>query len=91
MRKVRITPMFVEYVPDVLLEGILYISEYGTAIHLCLCGCKNKTVTPLTDDMWSLSVNINGAVSLSPSIGNYSFPCRSHYIITNNIAEFQLT
>src|SRR5688572_11055762 len=26
----------------------------------------------------------NGEVSLSPSIGNWSFPCQSHYWIENN-------
>ena len=29
----------------------------------------------------------DGKVSLSPSIGNYNFPCQYHYIITNNVAN----
>lgn len=46
------TPEFVEYMPDELREGILYISmKYGTAIHLCACGnCGQQTVTPLDRD-----------------------------------------
>jgi hypothetical protein len=31
-----ITPAFVEFVPEVLERGVLYVSEkYGTASHLC--------------------------------------------------------
>lgn len=54
---------------------------YATAIHLCACGCGNEVVTPLTPVDWRLS--FNGRVSLPPSVGNWSFPCRSHYWITD--------
>ena len=89
LKKVEIIPIFVDYIPETLQENILYISEkYGVAIHLCLCGCKQKTVTPLGEGDWTLSKHENGKVSLSPSIGNFQFYCMSHYIITNNVANF---
>lgn len=72
---------FVEYIPEVLNEGVLYVSRpYGTASHLCCCGCGLEVVTPLNPAKWRLTER-NGSVSLFPSIGNWSFPCRSHYWI----------
>ncbi len=63
---------------------MLYITvEYGTAAHLCPCGCGSRVVTPLTPTDWELRFN-GKAVSLSPSIGNWSFPCKSHYWIIRN-------
>ena len=102
IKKVPITPIFIEYMPDVFEDGMLYISKkYTTAIHLCLCGCGEQVVTPLdkiiteTETIVSgkppgdwLLTEKNGRVSITPSIGCYSFPCKSHYIITNNIANF---
>jgi len=78
---------FVEYVPDVIEEGILYISlPYATAIHKCICGCGNEVVTPLSPKDWQLTFD-GKAVSLSPSIGNWNFACQSHYWIRNNRIE----
>ncbi|MBL7894533.1 MAG: hypothetical protein JNK50_04495 [Bacteroidia bacterium] len=75
---------FVETIPDKVEEGILYISiEYCTAIHKCVCGCGNEVVTPLSPTDWKLTFN-GETVSLSPSIGNWSFKCQSHYWITYN-------
>ena len=75
---------FVEFIPDLLEEDILYISiEYRTAIHKCICGCGNEVVTPLSPHDWELAFN-GQSVSLSPSIGNWSFACRSHYWITKS-------
>lgn len=91
IKKVEIVPVFIEQMPSEFEENKLYISEtYGKlAIHLCLCGCKNKTVTPLGGGKnWDLVKEKNGTVSLIGSIGNFRFPCKSHYIITNNIANF---
>ena len=71
---------FVEFVPDKLEDGVLYISmPYRTVAHLCACGCGKEVVTPLSPTDWQLS--FNGAVTLSPSIGNWNFPCRAHYFI----------
>lgn len=75
---------FVEYIPKELVQGILYISiEYKTAVHLCVCGCGNKVVTPITPTDWSLRFD-GKTVSLYPSIGNWNFKCKSHYFITRN-------
>ena len=75
---------FIELVPDVLEEGVLYISiEYCSAIHLCVCGCGNEVVTPLSPKGWKLTFD-GKSISLSPSIGNWNFDCKSHYWITNN-------
>lgn len=75
---------FVMSVPDPLEPGILYVSvEYATAIHQCACGCGREVVTPFTPRDWQISFN-GDTVTLSPSIGNWNYPCRSHYWIRNN-------
>jgi len=81
----KITHKFVEFIPEQIEEGILYISiEYCTAVHKCICGCGNEVVTPLSPTDWELIFN-GKTVSLSPSIGNWNFECKSHYFITRNI------
>lgn len=81
MKITQIRPEFVEYIPERLEEGVLYISErYRTAVHKCCCGCGQEVVTPLSPAEWRLRRNGN-RVSLWPSIGNWSYPCRSHYVI----------
>ncbi len=76
-------PLECEFIPDALEPGVLYIScRYETAIHLCACGCGREVVMPLS--LWSLTENQNDEVTLSPSIGNWGFPCKSHYWIINN-------
>lgn len=81
-------PVFVEFMPDQLEAGKLYISHtYGTAIHLCACGCGHRTVTPTQpywDFGWQLIEEDNSTISLWPSIGNFSLPCKSHYFVTQN-------
>src|SRR4051812_15718864 len=75
---------FVEYIPDDIAEGTIYISRtYGTAVHKCVCGCGREVVTPLSPTGWCLKGN-GKTVSLYPSIGSWSLPCQSHYFITNN-------
>src|SRR5690606_33566394 len=79
---------FVEFIPEHIEEGILYVSlEYCTAIHKCACGCGNEVVTPISPTDWKLSFN-GKSVTLNPSIGNWSFECQSHYWIKNNKIEF---
>lgn len=69
--------------PTVLEEGILYFSEeYGTAAHLCACGCGSKIRTPIGPIGWSIDDGPKG-VSLYPSLGNWQRPCRSHYWIAD--------
>lgn len=74
-------PEFVEFIPAKGEPGVIYVSErFRTAMHLCCCGCGLEVITPLNPAKWSLRKQ-GGQVSLSPSIGNWSFPCRSHYWI----------
>lgn len=71
----------VEFMPKVLDSGILYVAEeYGSAAHLCACGCGEKVRTPLSPTEWRLTVQ-EGLPTLTPSIGNWQKPCRSHYWI----------
>jgi Family of unknown function (DUF6527) len=75
---------FVDAIPDNLDEGVLYASiRFATAIHLCCCGCGSEVVTPLSPTDWSITFD-GESVSLRPSIGNWSFPCQSHYWIVHN-------
>lgn len=84
----RIRPEFTDLIPSEPAEGVLYISEkYSTAVHLCCCGCKSKVVTPLKPYAWRLTKK-RGAVTLRPSIGSWSLPCKSHYWISNNQVEW---
>lgn len=81
MRHKRLQPSFVEFVPEELEPGILYVSiQYGTASHLCCCGCRCKVVTPITPTDWELTFD-GETVSLWPSVGNWEQACRSHYVI----------
>ena len=75
---------FVERIPNDIPEGILFISiEFETAIHKCCCGCGKEVVTPISPTGWKLIYN-GESVSLYPSIGNWSFDCKSHYWIREN-------
>ncbi|MFT7036837.1 MAG: hypothetical protein ACJA2S_005377 [Cyclobacteriaceae bacterium] len=72
---------FVDNIPEDLEEHIIYLSiKYSTAVHKCVCGCGNEVVTPITPTDWSFKYN-GESISLSPSIGNWSFNCKSHYWI----------
>lgn len=79
---------FVDVVPDTIEPQTLYVSiKYRTAIHLCCCGCGGEVVTPLDPKEWKLIYD-GESVSLSPSIGNWSTTCKSHYWITNNTVRW---
>ncbi|MDE2770284.1 MAG: DUF6527 family protein [Bacteroidota bacterium] len=70
---------FVDYIPKQLDDNVLYVSfRFGTVVHRCACGCGEEVVTPLGPAEWELTYD-GDSVSLAPSIGNWSFPCRSHY------------
>lgn len=72
---------FTEHIPENTEPGLLYISmEYGTAVHLCCCGCGSEVVTPFTPTDWKMTFD-GETVSLCPSIGSWTLPCRSHYVI----------
>lgn len=80
----KLTHEFVESIPEKIEEGRVYISiKYETVIHKCACGCGNEVVTPLSPTDWCMMFD-GESVSLDPSIGNWSFPCRSHYWIRKN-------
>jgi hypothetical protein len=75
---------FVEYIPETLAEGTVYVSiPFATVVHKCVCGCGKEVVTPLTPTDWKLIFD-GDTISLDPSIGNWSFDCQSHYWITKN-------
>ncbi|WP_298926072.1 DUF6527 family protein [uncultured Ramlibacter sp.] len=77
----RIELRHVEFMPQQLEPGILYVSlEFGTAQHLCACGCGSTVRTPLGPAEWSLQETAAGP-TLRPSIGNWQRPCHSHYWI----------
>lgn len=84
MKTVLMNPEFVSTIPDNIKEKVLYISiDYKVCIHLCACGCKKEVVTPIDPKGWSIFYDGN-AITLNPSIGNWSLPCKSHYWIRNN-------
>ena len=84
----KLTFKFVKNIPEHIEDGILYISiDYSMAIHKCCCGCGNEVVTPLSPTDWKLIFD-GETISLYPSIGNWNFPCQSHYMITNNKVEW---
>ena len=79
---------FVEFIPDQIDEGVIYIStRFATASHHCACGCGTLVVTPIRRGGWRLTWD-GEDVSLYPSIGNWNLKCRSHYWITNNTVEW---
>ena len=68
--------------PKDLKPGVLYVSEqFGTAAHLCACGCGSKVRTPLGPTWWSMEETDDGP-TLYPSVGNWQQACQSHYLIT---------
>ncbi|MDX4069876.1 DUF6527 family protein [Aliarcobacter skirrowii] len=75
---------FVEFIPKQKEDGILYISlEYSTVVHKCACGCGLDVITPISPHDWKIIYN-GETITLHPSIGNWSYKCRSHYWIKNN-------
>lgn len=92
----EVRPEFCEYIPPIIEHGIIYISnKFKLSIHLCACGCGEKTVTPFSkiidgkDIGWKLTDN-NGKITLRPSIGNFTGenPYHAHYYITENKIEW---
>lgn len=88
MKVDALAPDFVEYVPGLLEPGILYVSiSYETIVHLCCCGCGNKVALPLSPAGWAVTYD-GATISVSPSVGNSSLPCRSHYWIRKGRVEW---
>lgn len=84
MRQDRVEAQFVDFVPDALDPGVLYISiPYGAVVHSCCCGCGENVSTPLSPAQWNFTFD-GEHISLSPSVGSGSLACNSHYFITRN-------
>lgn len=84
MKQRQVRPEFIELVPPVLEDGVLYISQkYKTSLHKCCCGCGETVVLQLTPAHWQVSMQ-SGRVSVDPSVGNWGMRCKSHYWIQNN-------
>lgn len=81
MRIDSLKPAFVADIPETLEPGVLYLAlEYDAMAHLCACGCGNEVATPISPTDWRIGWNGVG-MTVRPSIGNGSLPCRSHYVI----------
>lgn len=79
MRLETYTHEFVEFIPEHLEPGVVYVSlTYATAVHLCMCGCGHESTMPLSPQRWRLVFD-GETVSLTDSVGNWSFECQSHY------------
>lgn len=85
MTQIRaLTHEFVDYIPSVLDEAVLYVSiPFATVLHRCCCGCGNEVVTPLDPTDWQMTFD-GKSISLTPSIGNWGLPCQSHYWVHRN-------
>jgi len=78
---IKIKLQRVTQIPKKLESRVLYVSEeFGTAAHLCACGCGAKIRTPLNSTGWTLYDSPAGP-TLHPSVGNWQQSCKSHYII----------
>ena len=80
---------FVDKIPSNLKDGILYVCiSCNVIVHRCACGWGERTVTPI-DKKYGWVMKYDGqAITLRPSIGNFSIACRSHYYITDNNVEW---
>jgi hypothetical protein len=92
MKTTELIPVFVDQLPLEVEEGKMYITDkYGISVHLCACGCGEKTFLPFRhiiegqEHGWVHSIQ-DGKVSTTPSIGNWLWenPYHAHYFIVNN-------
>jgi hypothetical protein len=84
MKQSQLKPMFVDFIPETLVDGILYVSmEYRTTAHNCCCGCGSAVYLPLSPTQWRVTFD-GESVWMDPSIGSWSLPCQSHYWIHGN-------
>lgn len=91
IKKVEITPIFIEgyFSEDMEMEeGKLYIIRDLGCKHKCFCGCGQDIYIHFNDKTgWKLIEHENGKISITPSLHHFN-GCKSHYIITKNIANF---
>lgn len=87
-REVVLTHVFVEFIPEDMNAGIIYVSiPYEMVAHKCCCGCGGEVYTPLSPTDWKLIFD-GRSISLRPSIGNWNFACQSHYWIERNAVKW---
>lgn len=70
----------VERIPANLENGVVFHSEeFELAGFLCPCGCGHRItlLVPDSHQVWSH----NGLATISPSVGVFDAPCRSHFFI----------
>jgi hypothetical protein len=80
-RVTHLRPEFVISFPTPMERGVIYVSiEYNNCGHLCACGCGREVFTPLSPAQWTLTYDGEN-ITMHPSIGNWSQPCRSHYFV----------
>lgn len=80
----QLQPRLVNVIPEHPETGVLYVSvEYATTLHLCACGCGHEIVLGISPNDWKIWWD-GSTVSVSPSVGNWSLPCQSHYLIRQN-------
>lgn len=86
LAKVPLELVQVEYVPEQLEQGkFYYTKEYKSSNHLCVCGCGQEVPIPIKKGEWNITIE-NGKFSITPSL-QLRMGCKSHYIITNSIAN----
>jgi len=85
MRMNELKLVEVEFIPDKIELGNIYVSEeYNVSKHLCPCGCGNEVVLTLIKSIgWTHKIE-EGRFTCSPSVGSYNLACKSHYYIRNN-------
>ena len=87
----KLVHKFVEYMPETLEEGVVYVSiPYSLVCHRCCCGCGEEVVLKLSPTDWKLIFD-GDTVSFQPSIGNWGLKCQSHYWITESGVEWAPT
>lgn len=84
MKQSQLQPKFIEFVPETLDDGVLYVAmEYQMVAHRCCCGCGSPVYLPLNPTKWRLTFD-GEAIWMEPSVGSWSLPCQSHYWIRGN-------
>lgn len=86
----EITTVFVDQIPAEREAETLYVSlRFRTSLHLCACGCGSEVWLPIRPDRHHLAWD-GETITLKPSIGNWNFPCRSHYWIQDGRIQWAL-
>ena len=89
LRKEKVELIECEEIPglDDMQQGIMYyVPQKQSIFHLCLCGCGN-TSRLFIDNEKGWIIHRKDKLTLTPSI-LMGQGCRSHYIITDGIANF---